>query len=102
MHVTDLNESLRRIQQQRFLWQRFVAEGITPQVPVGIADVQVAHQQVMQDLTPSTSRSAGPTSEAQLANLPIHELLELLARARRRIGCAAQPAGAHRAAQHAA
>ena len=34
------------IQQQRMLWQRFVAAGVTPEVPVGIADVQVAYQQV--------------------------------------------------------
>ncbi len=78
VHVTDLNGSLRRIQQQRFLWQRFVAEGITPQVPVGIADVQVAHQQVMQDLSTLDEPLGRADQEVQLANLPIHELLALL------------------------
>ncbi len=50
VHVTDLNESLRRIQQQRILWQRFAAAGVVPEVPVGIADVMVAYQRVAEDL----------------------------------------------------
>ncbi|MEO7147992.1 MAG: AAA family ATPase [Terrimesophilobacter sp.] len=74
VHVTDLNAALRRIQQQRFLWQRFVFEGVTPEVPVGIADVQVAHQQVVQDLASLDEPLARHTTESQLANLPIHEL----------------------------
>ena len=64
VHVGDLHDALSRIQQQRVLWQRFVAEGVTPEVPVGIADVQVAYQQV--DAGPrrcSMARSATCTRE---------------------------------------
>lgn len=50
VHITDLNESLRRIQQQRVLWNRFAAAGVTPEVPVGVADLQVAYQRVAEDL----------------------------------------------------
>ncbi|MBX3091760.1 MAG: AAA family ATPase [Cryobacterium sp.] len=73
-HVSDLNEALRRIQQQRFLWQRFVMEGVAPEIPVGIADVQVAHQQVMQDLAALDEPLGNTTSAAQLSNLRLDEL----------------------------
>jgi hypothetical protein len=79
VHVGDLNESLVRIQQQRILWQRFVAAGVTPEVPVGIADVQVAYQQVAQDLTFLDEPLGAVTRETQLVYLPIHVLLERVA-----------------------
>ena len=50
VNVGDLHAALTRIQQQRVLWQRFAKPGATPEVPVGIADVQVLYQQVAQDL----------------------------------------------------
>ncbi len=75
VHVSDVNESLVRIQHQRMLWQRFVAAGVGPEVPVGIADVQVAYQQVSQDLT-SLDEPLGVTDQqAQLIHLPIAQLL---------------------------
>jgi hypothetical protein len=75
VHVSDVNESLVRIQHQRMLWQRFVAAGVAPQVPVGIADVQVAYQQVSQDLV-TLDAPLGVTEErAQLVHLPIAELI---------------------------
>lgn len=78
-HVSDLNEALRRIQQQRFLWQRFVAEGVIPEIPVGIADVQVAHQQVVQDLSALDEPLGNHTTATQLANLRLDELAGKLA-----------------------
>ncbi|WP_233201937.1 AAA family ATPase [Cryobacterium sp. Y11] len=50
VRVSDMNESLRRIQNQRTLWQRYAAAGVTPEVPVGINDVHVAFQRVSEDL----------------------------------------------------
>ncbi len=50
MHVRDLHASLDAIQRQRILWQRFVAQGVTPEVPTGIAEVQAAWTQVAADL----------------------------------------------------
>ncbi|MCU1585778.1 MAG: family ATPase [Microbacteriaceae bacterium] len=79
VHIADINESLIRIQQQRILWQRFVAAGVTPEVPVGIADVQVAYQQVAQDLSFLDEPLGAVTQETQLAHLPIHILLERMA-----------------------
>lgn len=73
-HVSDLNEALRRIQQQRFLWQRFVPEGVAPEIPVGIADVQVAHQQVTQDLAALDEPLGNHAVSSQLANLSIDDL----------------------------
>lgn len=73
-HVPDLGEALRRIQQQRFLWQRFATDGVAPEVPVGIADVQVAHQQVMQDLAALDEPLGNHTTASQLANIPINDL----------------------------
>ncbi len=77
-HVSDINDALRRIQQQRFLWQRFTAEGVSPQIPVGIADVQVAHQQVVQDLDALDKPLGNTTAASQLSNLPVRALLDTL------------------------
>jgi len=79
VHIGDINESLQHIQQQRILWQRFVAAGVTPEVPVGIADVQVAYQQVAQDLDFLDEPLGAVTRETQLVHLPIHILTERVA-----------------------
>ncbi len=76
VHIGDINESLQRIQQQRILWQRFVAAGVTPEVPVGIADVQVAYQQVAQDLEFLDEPLGAVTRDTQLIHLPIHILID--------------------------
>lgn len=78
VHVGDLHDSLIRIQQQRMMWQRFVAVGAPPEIPVGIADVQVAWQSVEQDLA-SLDRPRGvAVPSEQLVNLPIETLGERL------------------------
>ncbi|MHC5797486.1 AAA family ATPase [Lacisediminihabitans sp. FW035] len=79
VHIGDINESLQHIQQQRILWQRFVAAGVTPEVPVGIADVQVAYQQVAQDLEFLDEPLGSVTRETQLIHLPIHVLAQRIA-----------------------
>ncbi|HUG50827.1 MAG TPA: AAA family ATPase, partial [Terrimesophilobacter sp.] len=75
VHVTDLHGALVDIQQQRVLWQRFVAAGVTPEVPTGIADVQVAYQQVTQDLAALDEPLDGV---GMLARLPIPDLQQRL------------------------
>ena len=76
--VTDLHQALVRIQQQRVLWHRFVAEGATPEVPVGIGQVQAAFNEVAQDLS-ELDQPLGLTSrETQLGMLAIPFLLEKL------------------------
>lgn len=78
MHVGDLHEALSAIQQQRILWQRFVATGVNPEVPTGISDVNVAWQQVAHDLAVLDAPLGHTTREQQFANLPLHRLGELL------------------------
>jgi hypothetical protein len=79
VHVSDMNEALLRIQQQRVLWQRFVTEGVSPEVPVGIADVRVALQQVESDLEKLDAPLGFDTRETSLSNLPISVLVDDLA-----------------------
>lgn len=78
VHVSDLHDALTRIQQQRILWQRFAPVGITPTVPVGIADVAVAYQQVEQDLEALDAPLGHTTRERQLLNRRIDDLVATL------------------------
>lgn len=50
MHVNDLHQSLKDIQDQRQLWHRFVDTGQPPSVPAGVADVQAVLQEVEEDV----------------------------------------------------
>jgi len=78
VRVPDLHEALVRVQKQRVLWHRYVAEGAVPRVPVGIAECQVALQAVEQDLAELDTR-LGRTDDARLSRLPVAQLRELLA-----------------------
>ena len=79
VRVGDLHGALVRIQQQRVLWHRFVAEGATPEVPVGIGEVQLAYQQVAQDLGALDEPLGLFERESQLGSLPIPELVTKIA-----------------------
>jgi len=78
VHVSDLNAALVRIQQQRVLWQRFVVEGVSPEVPVGISDLQVAFQRVEQDLAQLDAPLGFDSRDTALAHQPIPLLLRKL------------------------
>jgi hypothetical protein len=78
VHVSDMNESLRRIQQQRTLWQRYVVAGVTPEVPVGIADVHVAYQRVAEDLAALDVPLGIAGTPRQLAGRPIKALIHMV------------------------
>jgi len=78
VHVSDMNESLRRIQQQRTLWQRYVVAGATPEVPVGIADVHVAYQRVSEDLATLDVPLGVAGTTRQLASRPVRELIYMM------------------------
>ncbi|CAN5342387.1 hypothetical protein BH11ACT5_BH11ACT5_08930 [soil metagenome] len=79
VRVGDLNASLVRIQQQRVLWHRFVAEGATPEVPVGIGEVQAAYTQVSQDLAALDGPLALNSRDTQLGGMPVAFLIEKIA-----------------------
>jgi hypothetical protein len=76
--VSDVHGSLVRIQQQRILWQRFVAGGAAPEVPVGIAEVQSAFAVVARDLASLDEPLGNVTRETLLMNLPLPALLAKL------------------------
>jgi hypothetical protein len=78
MHVRDLHAALDAIQRQRILWQRFVATGVTPEVPTGIAEVQAAWTQVVTDLEQLDEPLGRTTRETSLVGLPLHALGETL------------------------
>jgi hypothetical protein len=78
MHVRDLHASLDAIQRQRILWQRFVASGVTPEVPTGISDVQAAWTQVAADLAQLDEPLGRTTRETSLLGLPLHALGQTL------------------------
>lgn len=78
VRVPDLHEALVRIQQQRVLWHRFVAEGAVPAVPVGIAEVQQAYQRVMGDLATLNRPLGYDTPERQLGAMAIADLIETI------------------------
>jgi hypothetical protein len=78
VRIGDLHGALMRIQQQRVLWHRFVAEGATPEVPVGIGNVQVAYQSVAQDLAALDLPLGLTTKERLLESMPMPALLEKL------------------------
>lgn len=78
MHVRDLHAALDAVQRQRILWQRFVASGVTPEVPTGIAEVQAAWTQVATDLAQLDEPLGRTTRETSLLGLPLHALGEAL------------------------
>jgi hypothetical protein len=80
VHVGDLHESLVKIQQQRILWQRFVAEGVPPEVPVGIADVQAAFSEVARDLVQLNEPLGLTVRDNQLEYIHIAALVEKVER----------------------
>ena len=75
VRVGDLHGALIRIQQQRVLWHRFVAEGAMPEVPVGIGAVQQTYQQVAQDLSALDEPLGLIDRDTRLGALGIPDLL---------------------------
>ncbi|HMH59596.1 MAG TPA: AAA family ATPase [Galbitalea sp.] len=79
VHIGDMHESLVKIQQQRILWQRFVAEGVPPEVPVGIADVQSVFSETANELAQLNEPLRLLTRDSQLEYLPIGSLVQTIA-----------------------
>ncbi|HEY8588994.1 MAG TPA: DUF4011 domain-containing protein [Naasia sp.] len=79
VHVADLHDALIRIQQQRVLYQRFVTSGVTPEVPGGIGDVQVAFQRVAADLAALDEPLGVASTPQSLTSLPVPQLLARVA-----------------------
>src|SRR6478735_5912905 len=78
VHVPDMYEALVRIQQQRTEWQRYVDAGVTPEVPLGLGDVQVAWQRVDAELG-EVDAVLGRSGADRLSTLPVKQLVRTLA-----------------------
>ncbi|HWR85790.1 MAG TPA: AAA family ATPase, partial [Rhodoglobus sp.] len=76
VRVHDLHGALVRIQQQRVLWHRFVAEGAPPEVPIGLGEVEQRFYQVAQDLAALDEPLGLHARDQQLGSQPIVQLLE--------------------------
>ena len=79
VRIGDLHAALMKVQQQRVLWNRFVAEGATPTVPVGLAEVTGMFGQVAQNLA-ALDEPLGLTDRTRsLAFMGLQPLLEKIA-----------------------
>ena len=76
VHVTEMHESLLRIQTQRTQWQRCVEAGVAPEVPLGLADVYSAWQRVTAELA---ELDVALGRREPLATLPVARLVRTLA-----------------------
>ncbi|WP_425562994.1 AAA family ATPase [Microbacterium gilvum] len=76
VHVADMHEALTRIQSQRTQWQELVGQGAMPELPLGLADVQVEWQRVEAELTDLDTALGRGT---RLASMPVERLVRTLA-----------------------
>lgn len=77
-HIGDMHAALERVRDQRVLWQRFVAEGVTPQVPVGIDAVARAFAKVDVSLATLDEPLGSFTPDTALSHMPLPELISTL------------------------
>jgi len=75
VRAADLHGALVGIQQQRVLWHRFVAEGATPTVPVGLAEMQRLYAEVAPDAAVLDEPLGLTSRETRLGGIPIPALL---------------------------
>lgn len=74
MHVQDMNESLRLIQAQREQWHTLSYAVTAPQVPLGLADVQVIYQAFVSDLENLERHLDEESNQTALIRLPLEQL----------------------------
>ncbi len=74
MHVADLHVALLEIQHQRELWQLYSLSPVTPQVPAGINDAQVAYQSFVADLDAIQRHLDPESTEVPLKQLNLEKL----------------------------
>jgi hypothetical protein len=74
MHVQDMNEALRQIQAQREQWHTLSYAVTAPQVPLGLADVQVVYQAFVADLENLEKHLDQESNPTSLIRLPLDNL----------------------------
>lgn len=78
MHVQDINEALRQIQAQREQWHTLSYAVTAPQVPLGLADVQVVYQAFVADLEHLEQHLDTESNPTALVRLPLDVLKQKL------------------------
>jgi hypothetical protein len=78
MHVADMHASLKEIQQQREIWQKFCSIPSAPQVPSGINEALISYQAFVEDLERIQKHLDPLSSEPALVNLPLNALQQKL------------------------
>src|SRR5690606_33677913 len=73
---TDMYDALQRIQRERTQWRGFAADGLVPEVPLGLADLHVAWQRVAAELD---QLDASLSRKVRLTDLPVEQLVRTLA-----------------------
>lgn len=76
VHIADMHDALVRIQHQRAQWQKLVDVGTIPDIPLGLADVQVEWQRVEAELTDLDGALGRGT---RLAAMPVQRLVRTIA-----------------------
>ena len=79
MHVSDLNASLRQIQEQRDAWHLQTTSITAPSVPVGLVDAQVAYQKFLADIEQLQRHLDAEVSSSPLTKISLDELQKILA-----------------------
>jgi hypothetical protein len=74
MHTSDMHASLVAIQHQREQWKSFCELATAPQVPLGIADAQIAYRAFVADLEVLQSHLDAESDEPALVRLPLNLL----------------------------
>lgn len=74
MHVQDINEALRQIQAQREQWHTLSYAVTAPQVPLGLAEVQVVYQAFVADLENLEKHLDQESNPTALIRLPLENL----------------------------
>jgi len=74
MHVSDLNQALISVQEQREIWSRFAPTGTPVDVPAGISDLVVAFQSFVTDLDSLQAQLDDIEGARLLSRLPLNEL----------------------------
>ena len=78
MHVSDINLSLKQIEEQRVSWQRYSASLKPPAVTSGINDALVAYQALLSDLESLQGHLDVQSIEPALIDLPLESLAKKL------------------------
>ena len=74
LHVADMHESLKEIQEQRELWQRFCEIPAAPQVPSGINEALASYEDFVTDIRLIQTHLDPESNEPTLMKLSLNDL----------------------------